>query len=134
LAPTKPERQQRRDRADLDKSPDWCQPELQPPAHYRTVATRARQLQAEVTTLRLKQYLSEIIERCEQLAGEVGAVSENGSKVGHSAAPPARHGSRTGQMPWTPTAEVRLDIGKLPGSGFDGEQHIASVACSVSLR
>jgi hypothetical protein len=33
-------------------------------------------LQAEATTPRLKQYLEEVIARCERLAGEVESASE----------------------------------------------------------
>jgi len=40
-------------------------------AYYRTAAARARRLQADATTPRLKQYLGELISRCERLAGEV---------------------------------------------------------------
>jgi hypothetical protein len=39
--------------------------------HYRAVAARARRLQTEVTTPRLKQYLADMIARSEQLAGEM---------------------------------------------------------------
>ena len=45
-------------------------------AYYRTAAARARRLQAEATTPRLKQYLGEVIARCERLAGEVESASE----------------------------------------------------------
>jgi hypothetical protein len=38
--------------------------------YYRTEAERARRLLADATTSRLKQYLAEIIARCERLAGE----------------------------------------------------------------
>jgi len=42
----------------------------QPPAYYRTAAARARRLQADVTTPRVKLYLDKMIAHCEQLAGE----------------------------------------------------------------
>jgi hypothetical protein len=45
-------------------------------AYYRTAAARARRLQAEVTTPRLKQYLRELIARCERLEGEIVSASE----------------------------------------------------------
>jgi hypothetical protein len=45
-------------------------------AYYRTAAARARRLQAEATTPRLKKYLGEVIARCEQLAGKVASASE----------------------------------------------------------
>lgn len=47
-----------------------------PAAYYRTTAARARRLQAEATTPRLKQYLRELIARCERLAGEIPSASE----------------------------------------------------------
>src|SRR6266571_980803 len=45
--------------------------EGQPAAYYRTTAMRARRLQADVTTLRVKQYLDKMIVHCERLAGKV---------------------------------------------------------------
>jgi hypothetical protein len=50
--------------------------EHQPAAYYREAAARARRLHAEATTPRLKQYLGEVIARCEQLAREVESASE----------------------------------------------------------
>jgi hypothetical protein len=44
--------------------------------YYRTAAARARRLQAEATTPRLKQYLRELIARCERLADEIASASE----------------------------------------------------------
>ena len=43
----------------------------QPPDYYRAAAARARKLQAESTTPRLKEYLGEVIARCERLADEI---------------------------------------------------------------
>ena len=45
-------------------------------AYYRAAAARARRLQAEATTPRLKQYLGEVIARCERLEGEIVSASE----------------------------------------------------------
>jgi hypothetical protein len=45
--------------------------EEQPATYYRTTAARARRLQADATTPRVKQYLDKMIVRCEQLAGKV---------------------------------------------------------------
>ena len=45
-------------------------------AYYRTAAARARRLRAEATTPRLKQYLGEVIARCERLEGEIVNASE----------------------------------------------------------
>jgi hypothetical protein len=45
-------------------------------AYYRTAAARARRLQADATTPRLKQYLGEVIARCERLAEEIASASE----------------------------------------------------------
>jgi hypothetical protein len=45
--------------------------EEQPATYYRTTAARARRLQADVTTPRVKQYLDKMIVHCERLAGNV---------------------------------------------------------------
>ena len=49
--------------------------EQQPVSYYREAAARARKLHAEATTPRLKQYLSDVIARCERLAEEVDSAS-----------------------------------------------------------
>src|ERR1700752_16454 len=51
-----------------DISDCWSS-EGQPTAYYRTTAARARRLQADVTTPRVKQYLDKMIVYCERLAG-----------------------------------------------------------------
>src|SRR5271166_2687858 len=53
-----------------DISDCWSSGE-QPTAYYRTRAARARRLQADVTTPRVKQYLDKMIVHCERLAGSV---------------------------------------------------------------
>ena len=45
-------------------------------AYYRTAAARARRLQADATTPRLKQYLGQVIAQCERLAEEIASASE----------------------------------------------------------
>src|SRR6516165_1259840 len=45
--------------------------EGQPATYYRTAAARARMLQAEATTPRVKQYLDRMVAHCERLAGSV---------------------------------------------------------------
>jgi hypothetical protein len=50
---------------------DCWSPEEQPATYYRTTAARARKLQADATTPRVKQYLDKMIAHCEQLAGKV---------------------------------------------------------------
>ena len=50
---------------------DGWSSEEQPAAYYRTTAARARRLQADVTTPRVKQYLDKMIVHCERLAGKV---------------------------------------------------------------
>ena len=45
-------------------------------AYYRTAAARARRLQADATTSRLKQYLGQVIAQCERLAEEIASASE----------------------------------------------------------
>ena len=57
--------------ADIENGSEWWSMEQQPGAYYRAAVVRARRLQAEATTPRLKQYLGELISRCERLAGEV---------------------------------------------------------------
>jgi hypothetical protein len=58
---------------------DWSS-EKQPATYYRTAAARARRLQADVTTPRVKQYLDKMIAHCEeQLAGNVEPSISPGS-------------------------------------------------------
>jgi len=45
--------------------------EAQPATYYREAAARARRLQGDATTPRVKQYLDKMIARCEGLAGRV---------------------------------------------------------------
>jgi hypothetical protein len=49
---------------------DCWSSEEQPATYYRTAAARARRLQADVTTPRVKQYLDKMIAHCEGLAGK----------------------------------------------------------------
>jgi hypothetical protein len=50
---------------------DCWSPEQQPATYYRTTAARARKLQANATTPRVKQYFAKMIAHCERLAGKV---------------------------------------------------------------
>ena len=59
----------------IEKGSEWWSLEQQPIAYYRGAAARARRLHAGATTPRLKQYLSEVIARCERLAEEVESGS-----------------------------------------------------------
>ena len=45
--------------------------EEQPATYYRSAAARARMLQADATTIRVRQYLDKMIADCERLAGGV---------------------------------------------------------------
>src|SRR5258708_907199 len=45
---------------------DCWSSEQQPPTYYRTAAARARRLQADATTPRVKQYLDKMVAHCEQ--------------------------------------------------------------------
>jgi hypothetical protein len=54
---------------------EWWSLEQQPVSYYREAAARAWSLHAEATTPRLKQYLSDVIARCERLAEEVDSAS-----------------------------------------------------------
>ena len=45
--------------------------EQQPAGYYRAASARARRLEAEATTLKVKQYLREVIARCDRMAEEM---------------------------------------------------------------
>jgi hypothetical protein len=60
----------------IEKGSEWWSLEQQPVAYYREAAARARRLHAEATTPRLKQYLVEVIARCERLAVEIESPSK----------------------------------------------------------
>jgi hypothetical protein len=53
--------------------------EKQPAAFYRSAAARARMLQADATTPRVRQHLDKIIAHCERLAGGVETGVSPGS-------------------------------------------------------
>jgi hypothetical protein len=65
---------------------DCWSPEEQPATYYRTTAARARKLQADATTPRVKQYLDTMIAHCERLAGKVepGVSSARSATIGRS--------------------------------------------------
>jgi hypothetical protein len=48
----------------------------QPAEYYRAAAARARSLERDATTARIKQHLRELIDRYERLAGEIERTSE----------------------------------------------------------
>lgn len=54
---------------------EWT-PSQQPVEYYRAAAARARSLEQDATTPRVKQHLRELIDRYERLAGEVERTSE----------------------------------------------------------
>ena len=70
------------DAGNFDEISDWWSLEERPTAYYRTAAARARRLEAEATTLWLKQYLGEVIARCERLAEEIEKDIREGLKGG----------------------------------------------------
>lgn len=74
--PEEPKGRQCNEGADLEEGSACCLLEQQPAGYYLAVAARARRLQMEATTPRLKQYLDEMISRCEQLVEEVGMITE----------------------------------------------------------
>jgi hypothetical protein len=45
--------------------------EQQPAGYYRAQSARARRLETEVTTLKVKQYLRELIARCDRMVEEI---------------------------------------------------------------
>jgi hypothetical protein len=59
----------------IDESTDWTGLEELSAAHYHAAAARARKLQAEATTPRLKQYLRELIAKFEGLARTIQTES-----------------------------------------------------------
>jgi hypothetical protein len=61
-------------------------PEEQAATYYRTTAVRARKLQADATTPRVKQYLDTMIAHCERLAGKVepGVLPARSTTIGRS--------------------------------------------------
>src|ERR1700730_1387248 len=59
------------DAGHFEEISDCWSSEEQPTAYYRTTAARARRLQADVTTPRVKQYLDKMIVHCERLAGQI---------------------------------------------------------------
>ena len=54
---------------------EWT-PSQQPAEYYRAAAARARSLEQDATTPRVKQHLRELIERYDRLAGEVEKAAE----------------------------------------------------------
>ena len=64
-----------------EENPEWSLSERHSSGHYRAVAARARRLQTEVTTPRLKQYLADMITRSEQLAGEMDDIQKPNAPV-----------------------------------------------------
>ena len=67
---------------------DCWSSEAQPATYYRTTAARARKLQADATTPRVKQYLDTMIAHCERLAGKVepGVSLSRSATIGRSKA------------------------------------------------
>jgi hypothetical protein len=57
---------------------DCWSSEQQPAAYYRVAAARARRLQADATTPRVKQYLDKMIAHCEELVGNVEPATSPG--------------------------------------------------------
>jgi hypothetical protein len=53
---------------------DFTEISDQPEAYYEAEAARARRLQAVTTTPRLKEYLRELIAKCERLATKAASV------------------------------------------------------------
>jgi hypothetical protein len=55
---------------------EWEQKQ-EPAEYYRAAAARARALEQDATTPRVKQHLRELIDRYDRLAGEVERTAEN---------------------------------------------------------
>src|ERR1700757_2595430 len=65
---------------------DCWSSEQQPATYYRTTAARARRLQADATTSRVKQYLDKMIAHCEGFAGKA-EPAEAASRLGPNGRP-----------------------------------------------
>src|SRR5260370_12451201 len=65
---------------------DCWSSEQQPATYYRTTAARARKLQADATTPRVRQYFDKMIAHCERLAGKVepGVLPARSATIGRS--------------------------------------------------
>ena len=70
----------------FEQMSDCWSSEQQPATYYRTTAARARKLQADATTPRVKQYLDTMIAHCERLAGKVepGVSPARSTTIGRS--------------------------------------------------
>ena len=77
---------------------DCWSSEQQPATYYRTTAARARKLQADATTPRVKQYLDTMIAHCEQLAGRV--------EPGHPPLSIGDHREIRGLYDWAEVVEI----------------------------
>jgi hypothetical protein len=80
-SPAVRDRDQRGNQPHFEENPEWSLSERHSSGHYRAVAARARRLQTEVTTPRLKQYLADMIARSEQLAGETNDIQQSNAPV-----------------------------------------------------
>ena len=71
---------------DFEQISDCWSAEQQPAIYYRTTAARARRLQADATTPRVKRYLDKMIAHCEWLAGNVepGVSPARSATIGRS--------------------------------------------------
>ncbi len=87
---------QRQYQADFNQSEGWCQ-SGQSLAYYRATAARARLLQMQATTPRLKQYLEQTIARSEELAGEANGGAEARTEPRKRREDGLRFGERTGR-------------------------------------
>jgi hypothetical protein len=74
------------DAGNFEQIADCWSAERQPAIYYRTIAARARKLQADATTPRVRQYLDTMIAHCERLAGRVepGVLSGKSALIGRS--------------------------------------------------
>ncbi len=87
---------QRQHHSDFDQSAGWCQ-SGQSLAYYRATAARARWLQMQATTPRLKQYLEQTIARSEELLAEAHGGTEARAERGERREAGPIFGERTGR-------------------------------------
>jgi hypothetical protein len=99
--------------------------EAQPVTYYREAAARARSLQGDATTPRVKQYLDKMIAHCERLAGKVEPGEPSGADrryAGRSRMSRNHHRLQPGSFRTRREEERRRGSGvKLDDSGLGGE-------------
>ena len=96
--------------------------EAQPATYYREAAARARSLQGDATTPRVKQYLDKMIARCEGLAGRVEPSAADSRYAGRSRMSGNHHRLQQRSFQTRREEERRRRLGvRLDDGGYGGE-------------